>query len=237
VLVATRFSSNAPDEGHPYGHHRFENGASLVLGVLLMLVGGVLIWAAATGLWIYFSQHTLASSISWIAAAIAAFVLISKELLFHYLMRVAKRLKSRLLEANAWHARADALSSLVVLVGLIGFALGYAWLDRLAALVVGVMIVKTGSSFAWSALCDLMDQSVPAHDLDTLRTLAARVDGVLGIHDLKARRAGDGMLVDIHIDVQGDQTVRQGHDIAHAVRDALLKHEHVIDVLVHVDPA
>ena len=70
-----------------------------------------------------------------------------------------------------------------------------------------------------------------------LNDLASCVEGVLGVHDLKARRAGDGMLVDIHIDVLGDQTVREGHDIAHAVRDALLRHEHVIDVLVHVDPA
>jgi cation diffusion facilitator family transporter len=232
VLLATRFN-NPADKEHPYGHHRFEDGASLFLGVILIIVGVGIMIPAIESLW----KHAFTNTpISIWAAAVALVVLVVKELLFQYMMYIAKKIKSKLLMANAWHARADAMSSLVVLAGLIGASAGYAWLDKLAALIVGLLITKAGIQFGWHALKVLMDFSVPAEDLAIFRQTAMSIAGVVGVHDLKGRHAGDGMLIDIHIEVNGQLTVKEGHDIAHAVGEKLREIPHVIDVLVHVDP-
>ena len=156
VLFASHHDKKDADEDHPYGHQRFETAASLVLGGLLLAVGLGMLWSAFRKLEAPETVAQVHVAALWVAGG----ALVAKELLFRYMLSVAKRVKSSMLVANAWHARSDAASSLVVGLGIIGNLSGYPILDPIAALIVGFMVSKMGWSFGWDALHDLMDRSV-----------------------------------------------------------------------------
>jgi len=156
VLLASRHSQKGADEDHPYGHQRFETAASMVLGLLLLGVGAGMLWSAFHKL----EDPDSVPQVHVIALWVAVGALVAKEVLFRYMLSVAKRVKSSMLVANAWHARSDAASSLVVSIGIIGNLAGYPILDPIAALIVGFMVSKMGWEFGWDALHDLMDRSV-----------------------------------------------------------------------------
>ena len=183
VLVASHHSKKEADEDHPYGHHRFETAASLALGVLLLAVGAGTLWSAFSKLQTPASIQTVHIVALWVAVG----ALIAKEALFRYMLAVAKRVKSSMLIANAWHARSDAASSLVVGLGIIGNLLGYPILDPIAALVVGLMVSKMGLEFGWDALHDLMDRSADEKEVQAIRQTIIETPGVLGTHDLRTR--------------------------------------------------
>ncbi|AOJ00342.1 cobalt transporter [Burkholderia sp. LA-2-3-30-S1-D2] len=228
VLLASHHSRKPVDEKHPYGHQRFETGASLALAAILLLVGGGMLWSAIQKL-----EHPEAIARVHVAALWVALVaLAAKESLFRYMFAVATRVKSSMLVANAWHARSDAASSLVVACGIVGNLLGYPLLDPVAALIVGGMIVKMGATFGWDALHDLMDRAADAEDVQAIRA----TPGVLDVHDLRTRKTGDLILVDVHLDIDADLTVAQGHDIAVDARARVMKHHRVLNVMTHVDP-
>jgi cation diffusion facilitator family transporter len=176
------------------------------------------------------------AAVSVVALWVAMGALVAKELLFRYMLAVAKRVKSSMLVANAWHARSDAASSLVVSVGIIGNLAGYPILDPIAALIVGAMVTKMGWSFAWDALHDLMDRAVDAAELESIRVTLAQTPGVMAVHDLRCRKMGDMMVVDVHIEVDASLTVRAGHDIAVQARRAVLQRHRVLNVMTHLDP-
>lgn len=232
VLLANHKSKKAADEDHPYGHHRYENAASLVLGVLLLAVGVGMLWSA-----IHKIQHpeTIAQ-VHIIALWVALTALIFKELLFRYMLAVAKRVRSSMLVANAWHARSDAASSLVVAIGIVGNLMGYGLFDPLAALIVGVMVAKMGYSFMWDSLHDLMDRAADTETEQKIRETLLSSAGIAGIHDLKTRKMGDLIVVDVHLEIDGSLTVKEGHDIAVAARNAVLAQHPVLNVMTHVDP-
>lgn len=232
VLLAGHHSRKPVDEKHPYGHQRFETGASLALAAILLLVGGGMLWSAIQKL-----EHPEAIARVHVAALWVALVaLAAKECLFRYMLAVATRVKSGMLVANAWHARSDAASSLVVACGIVGNLLGYPLLDPVAALIVGGMIVKMGATFGWDALHDLMDRAADAEDVQAIRATLLATPGVLDAHDLRTRKTGDLILVDVHLDIDADLTVAQGHDIAVAARARVMRHHHVLNVMTHVDP-
>lgn len=232
VLFASRHGRRQPDVGHPYGHQRFETAASLLLGVMLAVVGAGLIVSALAAL----LAPAPAAPVDGAALAIVLAVLAAKELLFRHLLATARRTGSSLLEANAWHARSDAASSLVVGIGVAGNLAGLPLLDPLAALVVGVMIVRTGSRFAWNALQDLVDRSLPEHELQQLRGTLLGTVGVLGVHELRARRMGDAVVADAHIEVLASLSVACGHDIAVAAHERVMADHPVASLVLHVDP-
>ena len=232
VLVANRHSYKAADDDHPYGHHRFETAASLLLGLLLLAVGAHMLWRA-------FSRLSSAEPLPAIAAPALIIALIgiaSKELLFRYLLRVAHRLRSSLLAANAWHARSDALSSLVVSIGIAGNLLGYRMADGVAALLVGVMVLRMGLHYAWEALNDLMDHSASHEETAAIAATLRATPGVLGLHNLRTRKVGDLLMVDVHIEVDCQLSVHAGHAIAEDAQARVLARHHVADVLTHLDP-
>jgi len=233
VLLANHHSQKEADKDHPYGHHRFETAASLVLGVLLLAVGAGMLWAAFKKLESPDSVQTVHILALWVAAG----ALLVKELLFRYMLAVAKRVKSSMLVANAWHARSDAASSLVVGLGIIGNLAGYPILDPIAALVVGLMVSKMGLEFGWDALHDLMDRSADDQEVQAIRNTVIETPGVLGVHDLRTRKMGDMIVVDAHIEVTSTQTVEAGHDIAVEVRQRVMQRHRVLNLMVHVDPA
>lgn len=232
VLFASHHSKKDADENHPYGHQRFENAASFILGLLLLAVGAGMVWAAILKLE---SPETIAEVHS-IALWMAGAALLAKECLFRYMLAIAKRIKSSMLIANAWHARSDAASSFVVGVGIIGNLAGYPILDPVAALIVGLMILKMGWKFAWDALHDLMDRAVDEIELSAIRETLLKTPGISGVHDLRTRKMGDMIIADVHIEVEASLTVEAGHTIAVDARRRVLARHRVLNLMTHIDP-
>lgn len=232
VLFANHHSRKEADENHPYGHHRYETAASLVIGGVLLAVGLGMLWSAFTKLESPASIPTVHTLALWTAGG----ALIGKELLFRYMLAVAKRVKSGMLVANAWHARSDAASSLVVAVGIIGNLAGFPILDPVAALIVGLMVSRMGWNFSWDAFHDLMDRSADDREVKAIQKTIIDTPGVYGVHDLRTRKMGDMIIVDAHIEVNATQTVEQGHDIAVNVRKRVMQRHRVLNLMAHVDP-
>lgn len=232
VLFAARHSHAAADAEHPYGHARFETAASLAIGLILMATGIGMVWSAGVKL------HTGAAmeAVHPIALATAALTLLAKEGLFRYMRRVGERLKSALLIANAWHARADAASSLVVAVGIAANLLGYHSMDAVAAIIVGFMIAKAGWAFSVEAFHGLTDHALDPEEIERIHRSIQSVDGVRDLHALRTRRMGDWAVIDVHIEVDTHLSVSEGHYIAEKI-NALVKAEHrVAECTVHIDP-
>ena len=232
VLFASHHAKQDADEDHPYGHQRFETAASLALGLLLLGVGVGMLWSATQKLQAPESIQTVHIIALWVAGG----ALVAKELLFRYMLAVAKRVKSSMLVANAWHARSDAASSLVVGIGIIGNLAGYPILDPIAALIVGFMVTKMGWSFSWDALHDLMDRAVDEEEVQAIRQTLIETPGVSGVHDVRTRKMGDMIVVDAHIEVDASITVEAGHDIAVQAQARVLQRHRVLNLMTHVDP-
>lgn len=232
VLLANHHSSKDADEDHRYGHQRYETAASLFLGVSLLFVGMGMLWSAGQKI----VSPTVVGQIQILALYVALGALVAKELLFRYMLIVAERARSSMLVANAWHARSDAASSLVVAVGIVGALLGYPILDSVGALVVGLMIARTGWNFSWEALHDLMDRAVSLEEHQKIEKIIQATPGVKGCHDLRTRKMGDLILVDVHIEVDGNETVQVGHDIAQEAANRVMASLPILNVMTHVDP-
>lgn len=232
VLFAGHHARKEADKEHPYGHQRFETAASLVLGALLVAVGLGMLWSAVRKLESPGTVAQVHASALWVAVG----ALVSKELLFRYMLAVAKRVKSSMLVANAWHARSDAASSLVVGLGIVGNLAGYPILDPIAALIVGCMVAKMGWRFGWDALHDLMDRSADAQEVAAIRQTLVETPGVRSVHDVRTRKMGDMVVVDVHIEVEASLSVEAGHAIAVQARRRVLQRHRVLNVMTHVDP-
>jgi len=232
VLLANHHSQKDPDEDHPYGHQRFETAASLFIGVILISVGAGMMWVSVERI----MDPDAIPDVAPIALAIAILTLFTKEGLFRFMLSAAKRVKSSMLVSNAWHARSDAASSLVVAIGILGHLLGYKILDPIAALIVGLMIARMGWRFGSESFNDLMDRGIDEKELQEITQTLNETPGILGVHDIRTRKMGDMVLVDAHIEVDRTLSVEQGHDIAVAARDSVMRRHRVLDLLAHVDP-
>ncbi len=232
VLFASKYGSQDADETHPYGHQRIETAATLLLALVLILVGAGIAWDSIDEI-IHKSHHMP----GWLALPIAALSILANEGLFHYTQRIGKHIRSDLLIANAWHHRSDAGSSIVVLIGLLGSLAGFIYLDAVAAIVVGLLIIKMGWSYGWNSIKELVDTAVEPQMLITIEHIILHVDGVRKIHQLRSRMMGQDIFIDVHILVSPRISVSEGHFIAQHVHHSLMdKLEHVKDVTVHVDP-
>jgi len=232
VLFANHHSGKDADDDHHYGHQRYETAASLFLGVSLLAVGVGMLWKAGEKI----IDPAPAGQIQIMALYVALGSLLAKELLFRYMLAVAERVRSSMLVANAWHARSDAASSLVVSVGIVGALFGYPILDSVGALVVGLMVAKTGWEFSSDALNDLMDRAVSTEEHQRIEEIIRSTQGVRGFHDLRTRKMGDMILVDVHIEVDANSSVQEGHDIALVARNQIMKELPVLNVMTHIDP-
>lgn len=232
VLLANRHSGAKPDADHNYGHSRYETVASLFLGALLIAVGVGMLVRAGTRIMNLGDIPPLHAS----ALIVALLVLVLKEGLFRYMLREAQRVRSAMLIANAWHARSDAASSLVVAIGIVGSLAGVRLLDPIAAAIVGFMVARMGWVFGWDALQDLSDRALDEAAAADLRALLVDTPGVLDVHEMRTRKTGDLALVDAHILVDPLISVSEGHYIAETARARLLTDSRVLDALIHVDP-
>lgn len=232
VLAANRHGNRSADEDHPYGHARIETATTLILGIMMGAMGLALLYAAGSRL-----QHPQQiQQVHVMTLWIALITLLAKELLFRYMIAVAKRVRSQMLVANAWHSRSDAASSLVVSVGIAGNLAGYAFLDLLAAALVAFMIVRMGWQLGYEAFSELVDTGLSEEDLAEIRATIEATPGVMGLHELRTRRMGNQALVDAHILVDPTISVSEGHFIAESARSRVLGHHDVLNVMVHVDP-
>ncbi|MEW8276958.1 MAG: cation diffusion facilitator family transporter [Candidatus Thiodiazotropha sp.] len=233
VLFTARHAREAPDDEHPYGHGRFETIGTLVLGGFLLTVGLGIVWDAAERL---FSPEQLLQP-EPITLFVAAFSILANEGLFFYTRHFANRINSNLLRANAWHHRTDSVSSVVVLVGIGGTMLGLPYLDAIAAVLVGLMILKIGWDLGWTASQELADAGLEKESISEIRDVIGNISGVKSVHMLRTRKLGGHAMADVHVQVDPWLSVSEGHRIAEVVQYGLIDGVDVLeDVTVHIDP-
>jgi cation diffusion facilitator family transporter len=235
VWGGLRVSVLPADENHPFGHGKAEPVAGIIVSMIL-LAAAVLI-AVQSVHEILTPHHPPA----WYTLPVLVVVVLVKETLFRTALRTGRSLESTALKSDAWHHRSDALTSAAAFVG-ISIALiggkGYEGADDWAALLACGVICWNGLRLLRAALDELMDASVSPDVVAQVRELAATVEGVAAIDKCRIRKAGLHLALDIHVVVDGDLTVRRGHEIAHLVKDRLLASQHRInDVIVHIEPA
>jgi cation diffusion facilitator family transporter len=223
------------DREHPYGHTRAEAVAGSNVALLLILSGLGMGWEALRTL----GEASEAPELYTLA--IAAVSILLKEALYRYESNVAQRTGSSAVRAAAWDHRLDAIGSLAVLIGLAIFYWGgAAWhaADHVAALAVALVVLWAGGALLWDSVQELMDRQAEPKILDEVRREALTVPGVRGVEKLLARKTGLEYLVDIHIEVDAEASVREGHAIGHAVKDRLTANIVTVkDVLVHIEPS
>lgn len=233
VLMATHHSHHEADEEHPYGHARFETLGTIILGLLLIAVAVGIGFDASVRMLDGETMQVPATITLWIAAA----SILSKELLYHYTVIIARKVNSKLLAANAWHHRSDAVSSIVVFVGIGAAMMGWPMLDSIAALIVALMIARIGWELSYHSVQELVDRALEPDIVNDIRDTIINVDGVRALHMLRTRRMGHNALVDVHILVNSKLSVSEGHQISEAVECELTsRFEEINDVTVHIDP-
>ncbi len=232
VWFAARHAAQAPDKDHPYGHGRFETAATLGLGILLVLVALGIVW---NGFELLLEPER--PTPGQIALLVAAVGIVAKESLYWYTIAVAKRLKSEMLRANAWHHRSDAISSVVVLIGVGAAVMGFVYMDAVAAILVGLMVAKIGWDLGFSAMTELVDTALDEQEVAEASRVIMGIDGVRSVHMLRTRRHGAEASADVHVQVAPRLSVSEGHMISQAVEDRLKdKVASITDVTVHIDP-
>lgn len=235
ILVALWWAQRPADPEHPYGHTRIEAVAASNVALLLMISGVAIVWEAIRT----WQEPTLTPH--WYTLVIALASVGLNEGIYRYSMSVARSTGSKAVEVAAWDQRLDVFGSLVVLLSLaVAVWGGSNWraIDHVAALVVAAIILGAGGHLFWSSLQELMDRQADPELLETVRRLSGDVRGVRGIEKLLVRKSGLEYFVDIHVEVDAGITVREGHEIGHAVKARLISELATIkDVLVHIEPA
>ena len=235
VIIGVKLAARDADRDHPYGHERFECVAAIVLSVVL-LVTGLFIGYSASGK--ITGASTEPATIPGVLALVAAVVsIVCKETMFWYTRHYARRIRSEALMAEAWHHRSDALSSVGALLGILGARMGYPVLDPVASLVICVFIAKAAYDIFRNAIDKMVDRSCSEETEQALRRCAESQDGVLAVDLLQTRVFGNRIYVDIEIAADGDLTLRDAHDIAEQVHNAIEQgFPDVKHIMVHVNP-
>ena len=232
VLGGMHLGRRGPDEEHPYGHGRFETLSGGIVAGALILVGAFIAWEGIIAL--YRGVHSLPGGV---VIAVAALSIVVKEWMYRRTSAVARQVGSAALQANAWHHRSDALSSVAVMAGGIGSLAGWGHADQLASLIVGLMVVMAGGRTLLRVMHELTEGGLSRSELETLATAISAVDGVRESHQLRGRRLGRESFVDVHVLVSPTLSVLESHRISMNVEEAI-RHacERPINPIVHVEP-
>jgi len=235
VAGSLKIAVQPPDERYPFGYGKIEPAAALVIATgLLATAVGIAIQSVRE---IQVPHHAPAP----FTLVVLVVVVATKEMLFRFLLRKGESIASNAMRTDAWHHRSDSLTSLAAFIG-ISIALvageGYESADDWAALFAAAVIAFNGAMLLRTSWREILDASLPDQIVVDIRKIASRVEGVTGIDMCRVRKSGLGLWVDIHVEVPADMTVREGHSIAHRVKDALIASNHnVMDALVHIEPA
>lgn len=239
VLIFVRISSKPEDKDHEYGHAKYETLAMTIIGVALLLVAVGIVYSGLTKI-IAWAQGEVLKAPGLMALWAALLSVVFKEAVYHYSMVEARKLNSQAVEANAWHHRSDALSSVGTAIGIGGaIFLGQRWavLDPVASTVVGVLIIKVSVELLRNGIGDLMEHSLPEEVEDEILRLAASVPGVVEPHELRTRRLGNHYAIELHILMDGNITLCEAHEKASEVEDLLRAHYgSETHIAVHVEP-
>ncbi len=232
AYIGVRISVKKADAGHPYGHERFEPIMSKILAIILA--------ATAVGILLNGYRHFRAQDIeitsNWALYA-ATLSIVVKEWMYHYTIKAAKKVNSTAFKADAWHHRTDALSSVGAVIGVAGARMGYLFLEPLATIFIGILIIKVAVSIYLESIKELTDASAEPEMLEKIETIINSVKGLEHIDMLKTRQHGSLLYVDVEIAVDGRLTLYEAHEIAETIHDRL---ESEIDIIkhcmVHVNP-
>ena len=239
VLVFVRISGKPVDKDHDYGHAKYETLAMTIIGAALLVVAIGIVYSGLTKI-ILWAQGGELSAPGLLALWAALLSVVLKEAVYHYSMVKARQLNSQAVEANAWHHRSDALSSIGTAIGIGGaIFLGQRWtvLDPVASIIVGMFIIKVSVDLLRNGIGDLMEQSLPDEVEDEILQLAASVPGVVEPHELRTRRLGNHYAIELHILMDGSITLCEAHDKATEVEEILRAHYGPeTHVAVHVEP-
>lgn len=232
VLGVMKVSRQEPDDDHPYGHQRIETFGTLVLGSILIAVGAALAWENTLRL----IEGGVETMPGWPVLVAAGASVVGKEWIYRYTREVGVAIKSDLIIANAWHSRTDAFSSVVVVVSTAGAMMGMLWLDVFAAVIIAGIIIHIGWKFTWDSVKELVDTGLSPEDTEMLKSIARDTNGVRNVHELRSRRMGHDILLDIHLVVRPEISVSEGHQIGMQVvsgmRDAL---DNIRYINFHID--
>lgn len=239
VLVFVHISGKPKDKSHDYGHGKFETLAMTVIGLALLVVAVGIVYSGMTKI-IDWANGTDLDAPGMLALWAALLSIVLKEGVYRYSMVKARELNSQAVEANAWHHRSDALSSLGTAIGIGGaIFLGKRWtvLDPIASVVVGMFIVKVAIDLLRRGIGDLMEQSLPDAVEEEMLQMVGAIPGVVEPHNLRTRRIGNHYAIELHIRMDGDISLRESHDKASEVED-MLRNRYGEDthVAVHVEP-
>ena len=236
VILGEPFWTAPADEEHPHGHGRIEMLITIFIGLLLGMVG-LLLGSQAIKSIIFFEKKDIIYSVPMTIIAITSVV--SKEILYQYTACVGRKIHSSAVIANAWHHRSDSLSSIPVVIAGIGITINpsYAILDPLGALIVCLLIIYSAYKIILPMLSILVDRGITKEEMTHLNDIALTVEGVKKIHAIRSRHIGGGVAVDLHVMVDPNMSIHDGHIVAGKVKHALIeKGQNVVDVLIHIEP-
>ena len=235
IIAGSHYWSRPADEDHPYGHRRLETLVTAFIGIMLVAAGIGIGWEAISTL-----HKKQAAPPGWVAFYAALASIAVKEALYRWTAAVGKKIKSPALAANAWHHRTDAISSLPVLIAVGGALIFPAWsfLDRVGAVIVSIFILHAAMKIIWPAVSELIDAGVPEEIQKKIMGIASDTKGVREVHGIRSRYISSSIQIDLHIVVDGNISVREGHTIADRVEDNIIGGiPEVLEVVVHVDPS
>jgi cation diffusion facilitator family transporter len=234
ILIGVRFWTAPPDDNHPHGHHRIETLITSIIGVILGGVAiGVFVDAITT------LRNPSGTPPSWLAFGVAVGSIVIKEMLYRYTIREGKRLNSNAVIANAWHQRSDMLSSIPAATAVLGTKFLPDWriLDSVGAIIVSLLILRAAFQIVSPALAQLVDTGAGPEVRERIKTLSLEIPGVLHVHAVRTRYMGSGLTVDMHIEVDGHMSVKDGHTLSVQVKRHLIeKGPDIMDVFVHLEP-
>jgi len=232
VIIGLKISNKDADEKHPYGHEKFEPEISKIVSLLLAGTG---VFLAYNAIQILLSGNLDTPKPIALYAALTSIAV--KEAMYWYTIITARKVKSIAMEADAWHHRSDAISSIGTLIGIAGARMGFKFLDPVAGIIVSLILIKVGVEFYLKATDQLVDQSADDKVIEQIKEVATSIEGVKKIHDLKTRKFGNKIYVDIEIQVDKRITVEEGHHIADLVHDSIEETiEDVKHCMIHVEP-
>jgi len=235
ILFGVKYWTAPPDDSHPYGHQKIESFVSIIIGFILLVVAGVIGYNGLISL-----QEKSQYQLSWIVIIGPLISIIIKEILFRMTVKVGIKTNSSSLKANAWHHRTDALSSIPVLIAVLASLIDprLRFLDQIGAIIVSAFIIKVGLEILFTNINDLLDTGISDEKIKALKKTINTIQNVKGVHKLRTRKLANYIYIDLHLEVDGQLSVVQGHDISEAVKDTLIQNNpKIIDVMVHLEPA
>lgn len=234
ILFGVKYWTAPPDEDHPFGHHKIESFISIIIGVILIFVACAIGYGGMVSLLRKSQAH-----LNWVVIIGPFISIIVKEILFRVTYKVGIKINSSSVKANAWHHRTDAFSSIPVLIAVIATLIDprLGFLDQIGAIIVSAFIIKVGLEILFTNINDLLDTGISEEKLLELKKTITTIKNVKGVHKLRTRKLANYIYIDLHLEVDGQLSVVEGHDISEEVKHTLIQNNpKIIDVMVHLEP-